>query len=798
MATNTYKAQLNYYDHTYGWGNAGTCSQGNGTAYGAGSARTGVLYFPGLASLKNKIINKVTITTTNTASGQNASKTAHFYRSASQGGIKTSLGANHRTGSQIGTLTGNFHAYANASLTFTPAFFSTYIAAGEDTYCIYSNAAADYLVWSAVSLEVNWSEPATQPSLNKSSVEMGTAVTISTPATNSAYTHTLRYAFGSASGTIATGVASAQSWTPPVPLAVQIPSAASGSGTIYCDTYSGSTLLGTKSVSITLTVPASVKPTAGTLSTSVADDTSGTGLYVKGMGKARLTLSGAAGAQGSTIKSTSISGGGWSASASTLTTGVLTAAGSVTFTATVTDSRGRTASATASITVVDYAKPGITSCLVYRCDSTGNKQNDGTYAAVEIKGTYSAISGNTLTLKAAYKPASASSYGTAVTLTNNGKTVIGGGALSASSTYDVQITAADKYNTVVQVYTLSTKSVLLSLKKNLGAAIGKVAELTGWLDIGWSTRIRQNLQVDGSVTWPNQYRITYQTIPNGADLNDVTYRLPGFYHSSLNNSAISNLPSGCNGAFELIVTSIIDYGTYCTQRVKDYRNNREWIRSQTTWKEPWTWTDWTAILSIDSSNRLLQGSMRTYNTSGESNVGSIYNTSGDMLYLYGDTSSGLRGLYDTNAGSVIRFSGNTPQIYGSWVGNAIPVSKGGTGATTVQGARTNLGMSGTPMYALWSGTHNLTSQLTVSGICANPGYNTLIFIFQEGSYNFRQQVVIPVSYLGTSKSVIFGVNDSGTGSNKRFYAWKSGNDLILEGYNYTGSGGSLRNIYGRY
>lgn len=128
----------------------------------------------------------------------------------------------------------------------------------------------------------------------------------------------------------------------------------------------------------------------------------------------------------------------------------------------------------------------------------------------------------------------------------------------------------------------------------------------------------------------------------------------------------------------------------------------------------------------------------------------------------------------------------------------VPVANGGTGGTTAQAARTNLGMSGTPMYALWSGTNNLTSQLTVSGICANPGYNTLIFIFQEGSYNFRQQVVIPVSYLGTSKSVIFGVNDSGTGSNKRFYAWKSGNDLILEGYNYTGSGGSLRNIYGRY
>ena len=110
MAVNTYKAQLNYYDHTYGWGNVGTCAQGDGRTWGAGSARTGVMYFPGLSNLKGKIINSVKITVTNRAGGQNAQKTAHFFRSASQGGINTSLGAGHKTGNQIGTLSGWFHA----------------------------------------------------------------------------------------------------------------------------------------------------------------------------------------------------------------------------------------------------------------------------------------------------------------------------------------------------------------------------------------------------------------------------------------------------------------------------------------------------------------------------------------------------------------------------------------------------------------------------------------------------------------------------------------------------------------
>ena len=500
MAVNTYKAQLNYYDHTYGWGNAGTCAQGDGRTWGAGSARTGVMYFPGLSNLKGKIINSVKITVTNRAGGQNAQKTAHFFRSASQGGINTSLGAGHKTGNQIGTLSGWFHAYAAESLSFTPTFFSSYIAAGEDTFCIYSATASEYLVWGAVTLEVAWQEPATQPTLSEATVEMGKSVTINTPAVNSAYRHTLRYAFGKATGTIAENVASSKSWTPPVSLASRIPDAASGIGTIYCDTYSGSTLLGTKSVSITLTIPSSVVPSAGKLTAAVTEDTSGTGQFVRGMGKAAVSLSGAAGVYGSTIKSYSVSGGGWSSNESTLTTGILQAAGEITFTAVVTDSRGRTAQTTCTIEVIAYDKPGISSLSVYRCDSTGAKKNAGTYAAIEIKASYSAITGNTVTLKAAYKLTSDASYGSDTVLTNSGKTVIGG-ALSASHTYDVRITVADKFNTATVTASLRTKNVIWSvLPKGLGFAIGKVAELANWLDIAWHTRIRGNLKVDGGMS----------------------------------------------------------------------------------------------------------------------------------------------------------------------------------------------------------------------------------------------------------------------------------------------------------
>lgn len=609
MGKNSYKAQLNYYDSKWGWKSEGTASQGQWDGTGV---RTGVLYFPGLAALKGKIINsvKLTATTGQTGYGTATTKTVYIYNSASQGGIKTSLNAGHRTGNALGSCKAPMW---DNTKTFDVAFMAASIAAGYDTYCIYNGSSyTDYLKWTAVTLEVDWQEPATQPSLSAATVEMGKSVTINTPAVNSAYRHTLRYAFGSASGTIATGIASSVSWTPPVSLANQIPSATAGSGTIYCDTYSGSTLLGTKSVSITLTVPGSVVPSAGTLSAALAEDTSGTGLYVKGMGKAKLTLSGASGAHGSSITSYTITGGGWTATNGALTTGTLASAGNITFTATVTDSRGRKASTTRTISVIDYTKPGVAVCDVYRCDADGNRKKAGTYFAVEINASYSAITGNTLSITARYKKQSESSYGTAANVTNNGKTVIGGGNIGASTTYDVLVTVADKYNSLPILRTLSTKSVLQSFKRSAGAAIGKVAELANWLDVAWDTRIRGNLKVDGTISTiiPITSGGTGATSRGSAlnnlvigdvysgDLNDL--KTAGTYWVDLSNC--QNGPAG-SGYGPLEVTKSTTNNPL--QRFTSYNG----MLSYRTFANG-RWYDWRALPNAHTAETLWEGSLK--------------------------------------------------------------------------------------------------------------------------------------------------------------------------------------------
>lgn len=635
MGKNSYKAQLNYYDSEWGWKSEGTASQGQWDGTGV---RTGVLYFPGLAALKGKIINsvKLTATTGQTGYGTATTKTVYIYNSASQGGIKTSLNAGHRTGNALGSCKAPMW---DNTKTFDVAFMAASIAAGYDTYCIYNGSSyTDYLKWTAVTLEVDWQEPATQPSLSAATVEMGKSVTISTPAVNSAYRHTLRYAFGGASGTIATGITSSVSWTPPVSLANQIPSATAGSGTIYCDTYSGSTLLGTKSVSITLTVPGSVVPSAGTLSAALAEDTSGTGLYVKGMGKAKLTLSGASGAYGSSITSFTITGGGWSASASTLTTGTLASAGNITFTATVTDSRGRKASTTRAINVIDYTKPGVAVCDVYRCDADGNRKKAGTYFAVEINASYSAITGNTLSITARYKKQSESSYGTAANVTNNGKTVIGGGNIGASTTYDVVVTVADKYNSLSIPRTLSTKSVLQSFKRSAGAAIGKVAELENWLDIQWDTLIRGHLRVDGGIM-NNGYKKPIQDLLWIDYSGNDPYKTEANYDCVIateNASALSNCPvsSGAFYAYRKVYPIYSPQFDHCKIVVELHES---WPKKGRVWVTAFDpnngWGSWHAVADCDDL-LLLQQRLNLNNIwSGQLTSGSA-TISGGANYSY--------------------------------------------------------------------------------------------------------------------------------------------------------------------
>lgn len=119
-------------------------------------------------------------------------------------------------------------------------------------------------------LVVEYQMPNSAPSVSSSSVALGTAVTIYTNREDVSYLHTVSYQFGGASGTIAMSVGDSVSWTPPLSLASYIPNATSGSCTVTCDTYYSGVLTGTKSCTLTLSVPSTVVPAVTGVSISEA------------------------------------------------------------------------------------------------------------------------------------------------------------------------------------------------------------------------------------------------------------------------------------------------------------------------------------------------------------------------------------------------------------------------------------------------------------------------------------------------------------------------------------------------
>lgn len=333
---------------------------------------------------------------------------------------------------------------------------------------------------------------------------MGTATAVTISRASSAFTHTLTYVFGSATGTIATKTSSASvAWTPPLSLANQIPKAVTGTCTITCTTYNGNTNIGSKTCTLTLSVPASVKPTISGLSAGRVDGEvpAAWGMYVQTKSKAKLTINGAAGSYGSTISSYAITGGGYTSTASSFTTGFLNTAGTITFTATVTDSRGRmSAAATASITVQAYAPPSFLSYQSQRCLSNGTVNEVGTYIRGLLNFTYASCGGkNTVTGSIRFKRTTATAWTAGGAFTSGTAAVFGAGAISTEYSFDVEYTLKDAFSTVAIQDVVSTVAVVMDLKKGgRGVAVGKVAEKDDTFEVSedWEVRVYGKLLKD--------------------------------------------------------------------------------------------------------------------------------------------------------------------------------------------------------------------------------------------------------------------------------------------------------------
>lgn len=330
---------------------------------------------------------------------------------------------------------------------------------------------------------------ATTPVLSASSVDMGGTVTITLDRASTSFTHRLSYSFGSLTGQTS-GISSpaaqdtSRTFTPPLSLADQIPKAINGTCTITCKTYNGSTLIGTKTVKLTVRVPASVVPTIN--SVSVKEATAGIaekfGVFVQRKSTLSVAIS-ASGAHGSSISSYRTMLQSTTYNGSTFISNVITASGTVTLKTTVTDSRGRTASRETNITVIAYSPPQISSMQVYRIDTNGNASDEGERIAISVKYSVASIDNkNTRTYKVSYKQYDAASFtqfasGTAETSFDGVLKYTAAPTISADYSYSVKFELADYFTTVPVTLDISTAYPIMDFRSTgKGIAFGKVSE----------------------------------------------------------------------------------------------------------------------------------------------------------------------------------------------------------------------------------------------------------------------------------------------------------------------------------
>ena len=319
--------------------------------------------------------------------------------------------------------------------------------------------------------------------------EFGDEISIHMNRKSSSFTHTVRYQFGSQSGTIATGVGTGTTWVIPLTLMNLIPNATKGSGTIYVDTYNGSTKVGTKSCGFTATVPSSVKPTC---TVSVTDSTGYSSTYgspVKGLSKFKVTVTPTL-AYKSAIKAYSTTANGSKYTSASFTTGVLSASGTLKVSATVTDNRGRSGSASKNVAVLDYTPPSISKLTVGRCNSNGTANEQGDHVKVTFSAAVTALNNkNKATYKVRYKKSADSTF-TEVTITaiqdtyavtNRTYTF----AADTGSSYDVEVSVVDNHATATRTTSASTAFTLMHWNTDgTGMGIGKVSEKSNTLEVG--------------------------------------------------------------------------------------------------------------------------------------------------------------------------------------------------------------------------------------------------------------------------------------------------------------------------
>ncbi|MGT2947176.1 DUF859 family phage minor structural protein [Streptococcus chenjunshii] len=461
------------------------------------------------------------------------------------------------------------------------------------------------------------------------SVTIGSALNIKINRVSDNFKHTVRYGWYNKTGVIASNIDTSTSWTVPMDFCNDMPNSASSWGTIYVDTYSGGTLIGTKSATFTATVPASVKPTFTGFRLSdtnaaaqklIPNDTH----YIQVISNIQVDFDGGKGVYGSSIagykaeivgknQSTTVNGG---------TLGLMPYSGEVTVRASVFDSRGRQSDVKETkVTVLEYFAPTL-SFDVQRSGSTSSTftvNRNARIAALSVDGEQKNVM--TLSFKVAQRgstsyttdssPASGS-WLSLSSLTNSQANL--SGTYAANKAWTVIGTLEDRFTKTEFMASVATESVVMSYDTS-GVGINKIRE-RGALDV------RGDIYANDSPI--QQHELTRKdgrspyNAANTLDLNTCTINKFFSVNVPINGPSVS-------GPNEFYVAVYSESDNYLSQMLIQKGTGNIYTRT----RHGGNWTNWLSFASASHNNLVNSG----WQTAGMSVSWAKYKKVGDVVYI---------------------------------------------------------------------------------------------------------------------------------------------------------------------
>ena len=535
------------------------------------------------------------------------------------------------------------------------------------------------------------------------------------------------------------------------------------SATLKLVTKSGTTQIGsTTSCTCTIqTTEANSAPTmtAFTYKDSRSNTTAVTGndqLFIQGYSYLYITPGTATAKNGASIVKYAATCNGVSGSNTTggaINLSTVSKAGTLDVVVTATDSRGYTVSSKQQITVIAYAKPKVSSITLRRTNDIEAEMQlvfNGSISPITVDGTQK----NSLKyVQYRYKLTSESSYGSYTSIlssvTQNGTSFSYSNlelcSLDANSSYDFHVYIRDQLNTLSSVslyFTVPQGTPLVALRKQKVGINTPNPEAA--LHVVGSARI------EGTITTQT---ISANSLSGTLPVTNVSGTLPiskGGTGATTAAGAVTNIVNG-----QAINPLYIDVGA-----------NRYWNSSQ---------------FGIHLRNSDMVGLNGLFfgdavDSSGEGINFYRSSTTWDRLYAYNGA------LYFAPNQDINTHPGTRYTVYHSG-GATIPISKGGTGATSAAAARTNLGISCTSLY---SGTLSGTTSITFN----YGSYKAYIIVGAPSSSSSRVVTIIPKNVITTSVVTYQFADET---NYKAFKLSYSGTTVTLTG---SGGNGVIYAVYG--